>query len=67
MPRIVIKLDKLLKQNKTNQKEIAELVNTNRQRIGRLVHGQNSVPLDLLGKIAEALNVRDINQLIDFE
>ncbi|WP_342532792.1 helix-turn-helix transcriptional regulator [Lysinibacillus sp. FSL K6-0057] len=64
---IEIKLKELLKKINMEQKELAELTGLSSRTISELVNNKTErIPKTALVKIAIALNVNDIRDLIDF-
>jgi len=65
---IEIKLKELLKRLNMEQKELAELTGLSSRTISELVNNKTErIPKTALVKIATALKVNDIRELIDFE
>ncbi len=68
MKRIVIKLDKVLAERNKTQKELAELTGIRPAAISELYNNQRkSINKEHLEKIADALEIEDIRELIDIE
>lgn len=64
---IEIKLKELLKEINMEQKELAELTGLSSRTVSELVNNKTErIPKAALVKIAIALNVNDIRELIDF-
>ena len=65
--RIELKVKGLLKQKNITQKELAKIANLRESTISDIVRGTRTViNFEHLSRIAEALDVQDITQLIDF-
>lgn len=68
MKRIVIKLDKVLAERNKTQKELAELTGIRPAAISELFNNQRkSINKEHLEKIADALSIEDIRELIAIE
>lgn len=68
MKRIVIKLDKVLADRNKTQKELAEMTGIRAAAISELYNNQRkSINKEHLEKIAEALAIDDIRELIAIE
>ncbi len=65
--RIELKVKDLLEQNHITQKRLAEIANMRESTISDIVRGTRTViNFEHLSRIAEALDIQDISQLIDF-
>lgn len=68
MLRIKVKLKELLKERGITQVELSELSKVAQARISKLCSpDRQEVNLEMLAKIAHALGITDIRQLLDFE
>lgn len=66
--QIEIKLKQLLKQRNMEQKELAALTGLSNRTISELATNKTErIPKAAICKIAEALNIKDIRDLIDFK
>ena len=66
--RIIIKLKDLLRQRGMTQKELAQITNLREATISELVNSERRViNKEHVTKIAEALQIKDIRELVDFE
>lgn len=65
---IEIKLKSLLKELNMEQRELAELTGLSSRTVSELVNNKiERIPKTALTRIAEALEIKDIRQLIDFK
>lgn len=65
---IEIKLKSLLKELNMEQRELAELTGLSSRTVSELVNNKiERIPKTALARIAEALEIKDIRQLIDFK
>ena len=65
---VKLKIKDLLDERKITQKNLAEISGIRESTISDIVRGTRTViNFEHLSKIAKALNVSDISQLIDFE
>lgn len=65
--RIELKVKELLKQKNISQKELAKIANMRESTVSDIVRGtRTGINFEHLSRIAEALDVQDITQLIDF-
>lgn len=65
--RIELKVKELLKQKNISQKELAKIANIRESTVSDIVRGtRTGINFEHLSRIAEALDVQDITQLIDF-
>ncbi|MCH1641798.1 helix-turn-helix transcriptional regulator [Paenibacillus timonensis] len=68
MLKIKVKLKGLLKERGITQMELSERAGVAQARISKLCSpDRQEVNLEMLAKIAHALGITDIRQLIDFE
>ncbi|MFL1672222.1 helix-turn-helix transcriptional regulator [Paenibacillus dendritiformis] len=68
MLKIKIKLKEVLKERGLTQMELAELSGVAQARISKLCSAnRQEVNLEMLEKIAHALNIKDISVLLQFE
>ncbi|NOJ71424.1 helix-turn-helix domain-containing protein [Paenibacillus alvei] len=68
MLRIKIKLKDVLKEKRITQMELSELTGIAQARISKLCSAKRQeVNLEMLEKIAHALNIKDISVLLQFE
>lgn len=66
--KIVIKLKEVLQERNITQKELANLTGIREASISELVRSSKTgVNKEQLGKIATALHITDIRELLDFE
>ena len=66
--KFVVKLKEALESRKLSQKKLAEMSGIRESTISDIVRGTRTViNFEHLSKIAEALEVTDIRELIDFE
>ncbi len=65
---IKLKIKELLEQRNITQKRLAQMAGIRESTISDIVRGTRTViNFEHLSKIAEALDVEDISQLIDFD
>lgn len=65
---VKLNIDKLLFERKLTQKNLSELADIRQARISELVNGKfDRVSLTHLTKIANALNIEDINELVTIQ
>lgn len=65
---IEIKLKQLLKERKIKQYQLAEMSGLTTRTISELCNNKmERVPLKVLSKIAEVLEIEDIREIIDFK
>lgn len=65
---VEIKLKSLLKELNMEQRELAELTGLSSRTVSELVNNKiERIPKTALARIAEALEIKDIRQLIDFK
>ncbi|GLB61991.1 helix-turn-helix domain-containing protein [Cytobacillus sp. NCCP-133] len=69
MKRVKFKLDEVLKKNgNLTQKQIAEMIGVRPEAINELfIDHPRSIKKDHLQKIAEALNINDITEIMELE
>ncbi|MED4569090.1 helix-turn-helix transcriptional regulator [Brevibacillus agri] len=68
MLKIKIKLKEVLKDRGITQVQLSEMSGVNQARISQLCkEDRKEVNLEMLSKIASALNISDISQLVQFE
>ncbi|PZT54340.1 MULTISPECIES: helix-turn-helix domain-containing protein [Paenibacillus] len=68
MLKVKIKLKEVLKQRNLTQKQLESMSGVSQARISKLAKAdRQEVNLDMLTKIAAALDIKDISELIQFE
>ena len=66
--QVKLKVKEILEERKITQKKLAEVSGIRESTISDIVRGARTViNLEHLSKIAEALEITDIRELIDFE
>lgn len=65
---IVIKLDRLLFENRMTYQELANRTGLSTRTISELVNNKiERIPKNAICKIADALNIDDLREIIDFK
>ncbi|WP_211175623.1 helix-turn-helix transcriptional regulator [Paenibacillus sp. SZ31] len=68
MLKVKMKLKDVLKERNLTQKQLESMSGVNQARISKLTKDdRQEINLDMLIKIANALNITDISELIQFE
>ncbi|WP_339820691.1 helix-turn-helix transcriptional regulator [Paenibacillus sp. FSL R7-0216] len=66
--KVKIKLKQAMKEKGITQMQLSEIANVRQAAISELCrNARTEINLDMLSRIAEALEIKDISQLLEFE